>query len=67
MNCRNRIKQCSCEVLLMPYEKLLLPGADPARQRVLQNISRQNGERAERVSPGEDFQNLQILYSFAEF
>ena len=22
-----------CEVLLMPYEKLLLPGADPARQR----------------------------------
>ena len=24
-----------CEVLLVPYEKLLLPGADPARQRVL--------------------------------
>ncbi len=29
-----------CEVLLMPYEKLLLPGADPARQRVLQNLVR---------------------------
>ena len=27
-----------CEVLLVPYEKLLLPGADPARQRVLQNL-----------------------------
>ena len=24
----------------MPYEKLLLPGADPARQRVLQNLVR---------------------------
>lgn len=29
-----------CEVLLVPYEKLLLPGADPARQRVLQNLVR---------------------------
>ena len=29
-----------CEVLLMPYEKLLLPGAAPARQRVLQNLVR---------------------------
>ena len=29
-----------CEVLLVPYEKLLLPGADPARQRVLQNLGR---------------------------
>ena len=27
-------------VLLVPYEKLLLPGADPARQRVLQNLVR---------------------------
>ena len=30
----------ACEVLLVPYEKLLLPGADPARQRVLQNLVR---------------------------
>ena len=29
-----------CEVLLLPYEKLLLPGSDPARQRVLQNLVR---------------------------
>ena len=28
------------DVLLVPYEKLLLPGADPARQRVLQNLVR---------------------------
>ena len=29
-----------CEVLLLPYEKLLLPGSDPARQQLLQNLVR---------------------------
>ena len=32
------VASAPCEVLLVPYEKLLLPGADPARQRVLQNL-----------------------------
>ena len=34
------VASAPCEVLLVPYEKLLLPGADPARQRVLQNLVR---------------------------
>ena len=34
------VASATCEVLLVPYEKLLLPGADPARQRVLQNLVR---------------------------
>ena len=29
-----------CEVLLLPYEKLLQPGSDPARQQLLQNLVR---------------------------
>ena len=34
------VASAPCEVLLVPYEKLLLPGADPARQRGLQNLVR---------------------------
>ena len=34
------VASAPCEVLLVPYVKLLLPGADPARQRALQNLVR---------------------------
>ena len=32
--------ECPCEVLLLPYDRLLQPGSDPARQQVLQNLVR---------------------------
>ena len=34
------IAAAPCEVLLLPYDRLLLPGSDPARQQVLQNLVR---------------------------
>lgn len=34
------VAAAACEVLLLPYEQLLQPGSDPARQRVLQNLVR---------------------------
>ena len=34
------VAECPCEVLLLPYDRLLQPGSDPARQQVLQNLVR---------------------------
>ena len=55
------IAAAPCEVLLLPYERLLLAGADPAHQKVLQNLVRTISDKYFQLSRRVDLLLLKTL------